>query len=102
MTYLAESYLIVPGGTQQSATAEGYTSNTNSYCPEFNPALFGTNGNQSSPGFTASTVLEIWHNNTDIWSDWTPANDVTTNVTGGAYSLTTLSNYDAFKVSGGG
>src|ERR1019366_2593795 len=64
------SWLIDPTAVKEGADIEGMASSSSAKnCPAFSHGLFGTNGNQSDPGDSNSTVMEIENNSTG-WYNW--------------------------------
>jgi hypothetical protein len=97
-TWLAQSYLIDPAGTEQFGGAEARLNDPNGTCPEIVAGYFGTTG--SADSWDSSTELYI-DNNQPMLVPWTPANIETQPYVDTHYSLTTYNSDDAFDSYGG-
>jgi len=102
---LLQGWMINPHYTFQYAQIEGYAENFYyQSCPLFSHALFGSNGNESSPSWDYTTVTWIYTNSVDTgWTEWTPVSIYTVPHVTGPYSITdTYNDDDAFNSAGGG
>jgi hypothetical protein len=102
LVYLNQAYLHDPNNTQQSAYSEANSQSSAGYCPKLQHILFGTNGNESSPGYNANTVLNIFDTGHSNWFQMTPSQLPLALEQNSPYTVTTYSSDDAFGVNGGG
>jgi hypothetical protein len=102
LVYLNQAYLHDPNNTQQSADSEALSQSSSGYCPKLQHILLGTNGNESSPGYNANTVLNIFDSGHSNWFQMTPSNLPLSLSQYSPYVVTTYSGDDAFGVNGGG